>query len=67
MYNGVAHIRKTAVSSLKTLGFSGGNNSKRQIEMEKEIENLKWHLSIVSSIIVGVRKEVLKLLWPQSA
>ena len=51
---------RSQLNDLKTLGFSGGNNSKRQIEMEKEIENLKWHLSIVSSIIVGVRKEVLK-------
>ena len=24
-------------------------NPKKQVEMEKEIENLKWHLSIVSS------------------
>ena len=38
---------RSQLNDLKTLGFSG-NNSKKQMEMEKEIENLKWHLSIVS-------------------
>ena len=46
-------------------------NPKKQVEMEKEIENLKWHLSIVSSSLKYAQCAVKKTseksaIWEKS-
>ena len=38
-------------SQINNFSEKGGVTSKRQIEMEKEIDSLKWHLSIVSFLL----------------